>query len=289
MRIIYICICLSKSKNYKKLFQSLKYLKKIKNYKLRFILLLNGIKNPNINQKNKKYLIIKTKKKMKIPQARNFILKKLRNIDFSYAGLIDDDCYFKKDWLLKHFNLLNASKKFQIVSGPQISKPYNIYHDILEPTFKHGTKIKWCPTNNVFFESSVIKKNKIFFDNDLKNIGGSDQLFFHTLNRFGFNIIWNKLNPVFEHQEKKRLKFEWFMKRNLRYSSSGLIIDKKIYGKSIGSFLSIFRVFYYLIFSIFYLPFIFLRPKFYFLKILQNLIRIVGRLKAFFLTNKKYI
>ena len=50
--------------------------------------------------------------------------------------------------------------------------------NIIEPNRYHEQKIDWVATNNVFFNSKVLIEKKVFFDTKLKNVGGSDQLFF---------------------------------------------------------------------------------------------------------------
>ena len=290
MKIIFICVCITRpGKLVDKLFKSIKELNKPKKYKVKYLFLLNGVKNFKIKLRIKDFLLIEVKKKIKIPQARNLILKKLRKLNFDYVGFIDDDCIFKKNWLVNHLNILNKSKKFDISSGPQISEPFNIYHKILEPNFKNNSSPGWCPTNNVFFKSNVLKKTKIHFDIRFDKIGGSDQLFFNKISRLGFKIIWKKNNYVIECQDPIRFQLNWFIKRNLRYGSSGFLIDKEIYGLVNGTFISLIKVFYYFILSFYFILIIFLNPKINFLKSLQFFARSLARFKAFFFINKNYI
>lgn len=290
MKVILICICISKyGKNLRRLFHSIRKIDKNNNYNLKYLLLLNGINKIYIPINKNKVEIIYSKKKLKIPSARNKILKRLKIKNFDYCAFVDDDCFFKKNWITKHYNNLEKNKNISISAGPQISKPFNIYHKILEPNFRHGLLVDWCPTNNVFFKKEIIKKTKIKFNKKLENIGGSDQLFFNQLSMLGYKIFWDAKNPVYEYQNSERLKFDWFLKRNLRYGSSGLVIDKELFGVMQGSFLSFLKICYYLIMFIIFFIIIPFKPKNYFLKSLQNLIKCSGRVKSFFIQNKRYI
>lgn len=290
MENIYICTIISKKEQRlnRKIISSLKNLKNLKAINLKFIILINGLNSFEIPLNKKKFIFIKSVKK-KIPEARNLILKKLRSLNFDYAGFVDDDCFFKTDWMIDHLSFLKSHKKVHIVSGPQLSYPKSLFHKLLEPNFKHNQNLKWCPTNNVFFKSSILKRTKYIFDEKLNNIGGSDQLFFLQINNAGFKIIWNKKNPVYEYQNKDRLKFKWFVNRNIRYGYSGYFIDKKAFGTFIGTACSISKFFYYLVCSCCNLllsPFNF---KIYLLTSIQYLARSLGRIKAFFFKHDKYV
>ncbi len=99
----------------------------------------------------------------------------------------------------------------------------------------HEMKTNWASTNNVFLKVSALR-NKIIFSNKLNYVGGEDQLFFLNLNKLGKKIFWNSEAPVFEMNNKKRENFKWFIKRNLRYGTSAVIIYKSLYGNVVGYF-----------------------------------------------------
>ena len=78
-------------------------------------------------------------------------------------------------------------KKIESINISGYSSKKNVYHDLLSPKFK-VSKINWCPTNNVMLKKDVINKTTITFDVRLKNIGGSDQLFFNKLSLKGSKL-----------------------------------------------------------------------------------------------------
>ncbi len=175
-----------------------------------------------------------------VSYSRNKILGLLRKKKFKYAALFDDDCIVSKNWLVSMIKMLK-NKKADVVAGPQISQSKNIFLKIMERSQFHGIKIKWASTNNVFFKLSAIK-NKVKFSNKLNRIGGEDQLFFLELNKLGKKIFWNSHAPVYELIDKKRENFKWFLKRNLRYGTSAVIIYKTIYGNINGYFILLVKL-----------------------------------------------
>ena len=143
-------------------------------------------------------------------------------------------------------------------------------------------------TNNSFFKSKILKRSNIKFDENLKNIGGSDQLFFKRLSHQKYKCKWNLKASVTESKQSERENISWFLKRNLRYGYSGNYIDKIIYGKIIGIFLSFCKIFVMLLFSSFYLVLFIKKNNFY--KSLFYLFRSIGRLLGILnYTPKKYI
>ena len=128
---------------------------------------------------------------------------------------------------------------------------------------------------------------KLIFDISLNKIGGSDQLFFSIINKFGFKILWNKKAIVRENLKEKQLDIRWFIKRNLRYGYSGAYISKTINGSIIGFFFSLLKIIYYS-FNSLILIILILKKKNQ-LVLLCNLSRIIGILKFYFgFKQKKY-
>ncbi len=237
---IYICSLLSK-KNFKFINFHLKSLNRLKipsncEFKMIFVI------NPKINMSRNllkssltkvDYSILENTRD-NIPDSRNAFIKFIKNKNIHYAGFLDDDCIIDRNWL---FNMIKFIKKNKcdIVGGPQKHKVKNKifknYYDILEPSRHHGQIVRWVATNNCLFSKKSFSKSKVFFDSELSNVGGSDQLFFNKLNKKKFVIMWNKKSFITENFNSQREKKSWFFKRNLRYGYSGNLIDKKIYGK----------------------------------------------------------
>ena len=241
---IAFCICTNNRKSkLKKNLLSISRLKNLKNYNIEIILVANDKSNYiDILSYFSKYLKINFFKENTsgVSYSRNKILGILRKKKFKYAALFDDDCIVSKNWLVSMIKMLK-NKKADVVAGPQISQSKNIFLKIMERSQFHGIKIKWASTNNVFFKLSAIK-NKVKFSNKLNRIGGEDQLFFLELNKLGKKIFWNSHAPVYELIDKKRENFKWFLKRNLRYGTSSVIIYKTIYGNINGYFILLVKL-----------------------------------------------
>tara|TARA_B100000963_G_scaffold285065_2_gene253954 strand:- start:793 stop:1671 length:879 start_codon:yes stop_codon:yes gene_type:complete len=233
---IFICICTNNRKL--KLFKNLISILGLKNfsiYDIEIILVSNDRSSyEDFLEKFKNTLKISFFRESLsgVSYSRNRILKILRNKKFDYGIFVDDDCIFSQNWLISMMKVLKK-EKVDIVGGPQITKSNNIFLRIMERNFRNKQEIKWASTNNVIFKSNILK-NDINFNNKLNNIGGEDQLFFLSLNKIGKKIFWNPDAPVFELSDKKRENLKWFIKRNLRYGSSAVIIYKSLYGNFLG-------------------------------------------------------
>ena len=284
---IYIGICLSKN-NYKFLYKFLNSIIKIyklDNYNIKYVFI---IEKKNLKFKN---LIMKLLKSTdyefiwhnnrNIPQSRNLFLKFIRKRKSAYSGFLDDDCTINKNWLVNMIKFIKHSKS-DIVGGVQNHEVKNNFYkklfNLLEPNYKHGQSVKWIATNNAFFKSRVIKCTNLVFDNYLKKIGGSDQLFFKKLVNLNFVCKWNSLAQVKENRQTNREKIEWFLKRNFRYGYSGNYIDKKIYGNTKGILISISKIIYQLIISFLSIALSF-NSKYFFYSIFL-ISRLLGRIFA---------
>ncbi len=216
-------------------------------------------------------------KKIGIPFARNKCLEIIRKSKSDLSCFIDDDCELPRNWLK---NMLKMYKKNTslIITGPQISKTKNIYEVVLERKVNHNERLKWAATNNVLIDTKIIQKNLIQFDEDLKNLGGSDQLFFLKLYLGGSNIIWNKYSPVFEKRDIYKSNFYWFVKRNARYGSSSKIIYSKLYSPLKAISFTFLKFIYEFLKSFYYLTLFPFSPKKNFLYFIQFLVRSLSTL-----------
>ena len=208
-------------------------------------------------------------------------MNKIKNKNISYVGFLDDDCKIDKNWLLSMTSFINVHK-CDIVGGPQLhevkNNKYKNLYALLEPLNSNRQKVNWVATNNCFFKKEIIKKSNIKFNESLKNIGGSDQLFFGKLKMLGFSIMWNATATVKEYRQIERENFTWFLKRNFRYGYSGLTIDRSIHGNKLGFLINIFKIILLFFLSLLNLFFIF--KKFNFIQTLFYLMRAAGRVFA---------
>ncbi len=281
---IAFCICTKNRKlKLSKNLDSILKLKSFKKFNIEIILISNDYLSYNkiLSQfKNKLKIKFFQENKIGLSHSRNKVLEVLRSSTFKYAAFFDDDCIISENWLLSMIKILK-SQKADIVTGPQISKSKNIYLKIMERNQAHNTKTNWASTNNVFLDISAIK-NKIRFSEKLNKIGGEDQLFFLKLNKLGKKIFWNSEAPVYELIDKKRENLIWFVKRNIRYGASAVIIYKSLYGNIYGHFFLIFKLLFDLFKSLSSIIKIFISPKKNFYKFIMYMMRNFGLIIGLF-------
>ena len=288
---IAICICFSKKNetHHHKILNNLNIIRIPDECDLSFYFVANNdcyklsnlIKKIIINKKINIFILNSFKKD--IPNTRNKFLLEIKNKSLDYVGFLDDDCKINRNWIFLMTNFI-TKYKCDIVGGPQYHKVLNIkykkLYDILEPHSKHKQQIKWVATNNCFFKKKILDKTNITFNKNLKNIGGSDQLFFRKLKKKGFSIMWNSKARVEEYPQINRENYTWFLKRNFRYGYSGLIIDKNIYGEIIGYLINVFKSVLLFFLSLINLFFIF--NKYNFIKSLFYFVKASGRFLSMF-------
>lgn len=289
---IAICICFSKKNeiHHHKIINNLNIIKIPKECNLSFYLVVNNnptklidlIKKIITNKKINIFILNSVKKD--IPNTRNIFLLKIKNKNLDYVGFLDDDCKINRNWVYLMTNFITRYK-CDIVGGPQYHKVTNLkykkLYNILEPPNTNKQNIRWVATNNCFFKKKILDKTNLLFNQYLKNIGGSDQLFFRKLKKKGFSIMWNSKASIEEYLQVDRENYIWFLKRNFRYGYSGLIIDKNIYGKKIGYLMNISKIILLFFLSLINLFLIFreynlIRSLFYFVKGSGRLVSMFG-------------
>jgi len=289
---IAICICFSKKNEiyHHKIINNLNIIKIPKECNLSFYLVVNNnptklidlIKKIITNKKINIFILNSVKKD--IPNTRNIFLLKIKNKNLDYIGFLDDDCKINRNWVYLMTNFI-TKYKCDIVGGPQYHKVTNLkykkLYNILEPPNTNKQNIRWVATNNCFFKKKILDKTNLLFNQYLKNIGGSDQLFFRKLKKKGFSIMWNSKASIEEYLQVDRENYIWFLKRNFRYGYSGLIIDKNIYGKKIGYLMNISKIILLFFLSLINLFLIFreynlIRSLFYFVKGSGRLVSMFG-------------
>ena len=289
---IAICICFSKKNeiHHHKIINNLNIIKIPKECNLSFYLVVNNnptklidlIKKIITNKKINIFILNSVKKD--IPNTRNIFLLKIKNKNLDYVGFLDDDCKINRNWVYLMTNFI-TKYKCDIVGGPQYHKVTNLkykkLYNILEPPNTNKQNIRWVATNNCFFKKKILDKTNLLFNQYLKNIGGSDQLFFRKLKKKGFSIMWNSKASIEEYLQVDRENYIWFLKRNFRYGYSGLIIDKNIYGKKIGYLMNISKIILLFFLSLINLFLIFreynlIRSLFYFVKGSGRLVSMFG-------------
>lgn len=156
-----------------------------------------------------------------IPHARNAAIRMALNKNVDWLVYFDDDATLDENWLLE-FELITETKKFDVLSGPQIP----IFENSIASKFKNcsiygerklteGKKIIWAATNNVAVKMKTLKQEKLFFSEDMLT-GGSDKEFFLRFSKSGASMIWSNRIKVFEKVLPDRLNNEWIGKRSYR-------------------------------------------------------------------------
>jgi len=289
---IAICICFSKKNEiyHHKIINNLNIIKIPKECNLSFYLVVNNnptklidlIKKIITNKKINIFILNSVKKD--IPNTRNIFLLKIKNKNLDYVGFLDDDCKINRNWVFLMTNFI-TKYKCDIVGGPQYHKVTNLkykkLYNILEPPNTNKQNIRWVATNNCFFKKKILDKTNLLFNQYLKNIGGSDQLFFRKLKKKGFSIMWNSKASIEEYLQVDRENYIWFLKRNFRYGYSGLIIDKNIYGEKMGYLMNISKIILLFFLSLINLFLIFreynlIKSLFYFVKGSGRLVSMFG-------------
>ena len=288
-------VCISKNeKNINNLLNSIEKMHKDKK-KIKLIIIENSNKKNhneilnNFSKKSKIKYIYDLEKKIGIPFARNKALSISKKIKYKNICFFDDDCRIHKNWLL---NIIKLKKKLDpdIITGPQIPQKKSLYLDLLTRNENNYKKVKWAATNNVVIKKGVLEKTKIKFLEELNNFGGSDQLFFMTLNKKGYSIIWNNKAKVYETVDQSRSNFVWFLKRNFRYGLSSFIIYTKTYGLFFGLLKVLQKSIYEFVKCLMYFIMIPKNFNVFALKSFMYLIRSLGTLISIFqIRLKKYI
>lgn len=269
------CICTyNRIDQLEKTIISISKLNKTKNCQIEILVIDNF---GNINKKKLKKIFLNltvvNENRIGISNARNKALEQAKNKKCDYICFLDDDCILDKSWLIKNIFFI---KKFnaQIVTGPHISKN-NFFLNITERKLKHGSLTNWASTNNVIFDKKILNLN-IKFSSIIQKYGAEDQLFFKKLNKLGLKIYWNSGAKVFDISHKKRINFNWFLKRGLGHGASNIFIYDELYGKFQSILISILKLNYDFLLSILFLLKSVNLKKVNFFKFLYLLSRTVG-------------
>ena len=289
--MLFVFVLVKKNEIYHhKIINNLNIIKIPKECNLSFYLVVNNnptklidlIKKIITNKKINIFILNSVKKD--IPNTRNIFLLKIKNKNLDYVGFLDDDCKINRNWVFLMTNFI-TKYKCDIVGGPQYHKVTNLkykkLYNMLEPPNTNKQNIRWVATNNCFFKKKILDKTNLLFNQYLKNIGGSDQLFFRKLKKKGFSIMWNSKASIEEYLQVDRENYIWFLKRNFRYGYSGLIIDKNIYGEKMGYLMNISKIILLFFLSLINLFLIFreynlIRSLFYFVKGSGRLVSMFG-------------
>ena len=184
-----------------------------------------------------------------IPQARNAVCEKARELHADWLIFIDDDEEPQQGWLLA-YEAATRIFNSKVFTGPVLSRGYD--HE-LENLFKGpgllkrktGTLLKRAATNNVMMSTSILEKPlELRFDNEMRFTGGSDSDFFARYVHSGGSIVLINEARVTEFTPVQRQTVMWNLSRQYRSSANRVYTNFKLLGSRetrILAFIDLFR------------------------------------------------
>lgn len=159
-----------------------------------------------------------------IPQARNAVLKKCRELDVDWVAFTDDDCWASPAWLE---GLLQAAARHQadVVYGCRellfpLSSPFWVTRRE-SSRYKDGQSLPYASTHNVVFAAGLIRDGAVAglqFDERLMH--GEDTDFFHRAALRGARIVYARDPLVLETVAPERATLNYQAKRAYHYGAS---------------------------------------------------------------------
>lgn len=145
-----------------------------------------------------------------LSSVRNRLLKEALNLNAALVAFIDDDEQPKQDWLVQHIkNMLLFG--VDVSTGPV--KPLSHKLDMGDKKTKvSGSKPRNISTNNVVFDTKLIKTQGLRFDPYYNFIGGEDFDFFQRSDDLGNSHAWAEEALVLETIpiERDNLRYLFF-------------------------------------------------------------------------------
>lgn len=144
-------------------------------------------------------------------RARNKCLEIVIKEGYDYFTFIDDDEYVGEDWLLNMYNCLIKNDANIVFGKIETVYPANCPDWIIRGKFfeksnyKNGQKNIISATANVMIDSSIIIKEKEFFNIDFNKTGGEDTYFFKFYLKKGYQSVWCQEGVVYDRVLKERL------------------------------------------------------------------------------------
>lgn len=158
-----------------------------------------------------------------IPFARNRCLKSALGAGSEFIIFIDDDEWVEYDWLINLVSCVDQ-EGVDVVSG-LVNQERN---GVVTPkkTLQDGVFRDRAETDNVILKSWVAEK--IRFDEEFAQTGGSDTLFFRRAVELGAKIRFCSTAVVTEELPEIRQKFRWRLQRQFRYGLIHCKIERKL-------------------------------------------------------------
>jgi GT2 family glycosyltransferase len=169
-----------------------------------------------------------------IPQARNAVLARCRDLGVDWIAFTDDDCHVSPDWLAR---LLDAAARHRasVIYGRRelvVSDPAPYWTS--RPQKSHCTEgqvLPYASTHNVLFQASLIRHRGdegLAFDERLAH--GEDTDFFHRAASRGARIVYSCAPVVFETVPPERATLPFQIRRAYHYAASRSYFHRRYKG-----------------------------------------------------------
>jgi succinoglycan biosynthesis protein ExoM len=170
-----------------------------------------------------------------IPQARNAVLAKCRELDVDWIAFTDDDCWVSPTWLE---DLLQAAArhKADVVYGRReflfpLPSPYWAAARREQTRYEEGQRLPYASTHNVLFAAWLVHNAPVAglaFDERL--VHGEDTDFFHRAGLRGAHIVYSDEPVVLEMVAPERATLNYQAKRAYHYGASRSRFHRRHHG-----------------------------------------------------------
>ena len=168
--------------------------------------------------------------KRNISLARNLAIETAAEVG-EWIAMTDDDCEPSERWLTE---LLRVQKAFaaDVVTGPLLRRaPDDAPNWLKTQPFlaatsfraKTGEELEQAFTNNSMIPSRLLEdERQLRFDPAFGRIGGEDMVFYRSVAKAGYTIVFASDAQVFENEEPERLSLSYQFRRHFWLGNSSV-------------------------------------------------------------------
>lgn len=169
-----------------------------------------------------------------IPLARNRLLDYAQGLEATALVLVDDDEEVTSDWL-RALCATAASCHWQaVIQGRVISRVQDPRQQHYERFFQRKTRLsgqalRYCASNNTLIPMTGVCRMGLRFDEQLREVGGEDTVFFSTVRHAGITLLYCHEAVVTETIPASRANLRWLSQRKFRVGlmlGAGVLPDK---------------------------------------------------------------
>ncbi len=168
-----------------------------------------------------------------IPFARNRALKQALALQADWIAFLDDDEIIDAFWLIKMHEASLAYEADILHGWTRSSPPENVISNWLPAPARNkrptGTQLATAATDNVLFRSKVALSppRPLWFDEQMRFLGGEDIDFFYEAVERGFRIVWIPEATASEIIPPQRLTFSYQVNRSRSAAVAHVYINLK--------------------------------------------------------------